>query len=249
MSGLIKIDEKSANAIQQVINECQVTDLAVKTQVAQALMMAQGISRLRELITTESMVPIMSLQGSSLGFRTDKDKQGGYPVAIVKDVFIEASLRGLRMTGNEVNIIADRCYVTKEGFTRLVYHYPGMTDIVLEPGVPKNDQNGAVVPYRASWKLNGIDGNLTRHIPCKGTAKYSSVDQYIGKATRKMLCSIYGIITGSQFSTPEGDIADSYAAGKKRIEKNPELQNKIDSLDDVFDPPSDDELHRINSEV
>jgi hypothetical protein len=68
--------------------------------------MAAGIRALRAALTPEIMQDIMALQGSSLGFRTDKDKEGGYPVEVVKECMIEAVLKGARVINNETNIIA-----------------------------------------------------------------------------------------------------------------------------------------------
>ena len=53
------------------------------------LKMSAAMQQLREMITPEMMKPIMALQGSSLGFRTDKDKEGGYPESVVKEAMIE----------------------------------------------------------------------------------------------------------------------------------------------------------------
>lgn len=232
--GMIHVDSQIAEEMQEVIDKCQITTLSAQKQVVQALVMAEGVSRLRSLITKEAMKPLMDLQGTSLGFRTDKDKSGGYPEDVVKEVFIEATLRGFRMIGNEVNIIAGRFYGTKEGFSRLVGSFEGLTDLKLQPGVPKTSSGGAIVPFKASWKLHGKPQELEREIPCKGDS-YSGVDQYIGKATRKMLASIYGILTGSEHSVPDGDAGDTLER-PRRLSSDASTEARIESLEDTTKP-------------
>src|SRR6185369_13742563 len=61
---------------------------------AKAFRMAAAIRALHHAITDEMMADIMNLQGTTLGFLTDKDtpKQGekpGYPIVEVKLVAIE----------------------------------------------------------------------------------------------------------------------------------------------------------------
>jgi hypothetical protein len=235
-------DSEESLAIQQVIDECQISELSAKKQVAQALIMAKGVNRLREIITDEFMHDVMALQGTSLGFRTDKDRNGGYDIATVKDVFIEATIRGFRMVGNEVNIIAGRFYGTKEGYSRLVSNYPGLTDLQLMPGVPKTQQGGAIVPFRSTWKLNGEQRELSRDIPCKGD-KYSGADQYIGKATRKMLASIYSVLQGTGIdAAPDGSVDDIGTTKPARVTGNQNASADIDSLNAVTETPSSKEL-------
>src|ERR1700761_9535467 len=54
-----------------------------------SFLLASAMSQLRSLLTPEIMRPIMSLQGSALGFKTDKDANNGYEVGIVQDCIIE----------------------------------------------------------------------------------------------------------------------------------------------------------------
>ena len=56
-------------------------------------MTAGVITTLRNLLTPKIMEPIMALQNTSLGFRTDNFN--GYPVDVVKDALIEATFKGV----------------------------------------------------------------------------------------------------------------------------------------------------------
>jgi hypothetical protein len=144
----------------------------------------------------------MPLQGSSLGFRTDKDSQGGYPEAVVIECATEALLRGLRLTGNEWNIIGGRCYVAQAGCARLVSTYPGLTDLEHAPGVPVMGNGGAIVEYTMRWKLDGVAMGMTRRIPVRVNGGMG-MDAVLGKAKRKMLAAVYERLTGSVLSEGE----------------------------------------------
>jgi hypothetical protein len=198
---------KTCDALDQVADEFALSRIAGLSSFRKTFMLAAGVQRLRQLITPEIMGPIMELQGTSLGFRTDKDKTGGYPMETVKEVAIEAILRGALMVGNEVNIIADRLYLTKEHFARVVREYPGLTDLKISLGVPKTQTGGAIVTGSAAWKFNGKADTLSREIPVRVNAGMGC-DAILGKATRKLLASIFGQLTGSQYSENDGEVED-----------------------------------------
>jgi hypothetical protein len=206
-------------AIDAVIKECALQHLDGKEEMQKAFVMAHGIRQLRELITDDAMKDVMQLQGTALGFRTDKDSGQGYPVQLVKDCLIEASLRGLRPIGNEWNIISGRVYVTKEGFARLVREYPGMTDLELLPQVPRMKDGGALVTYRAKFKVDGVPAEIEREIPVRVNTGMGA-DAILGKATRKMLCAIYERLTGSEYSLPEGDVTDVLPEQESRTKRS-----------------------------
>lgn len=210
--------QKVSQAIELAIGECGVEAVSNLPTFIQAVQMASGISALRAALTDQFVqTTLMPLQGSKLGFLTDKDKDGGYGMAVVRDVAIEAMLRGFSIVGNEFNIIAAGFYGAKAGWERKVSQFPGLTDLVLQPGVPQNvGDKGALVPYVASWRLNGKemilrcaqekDGTDLR-IPIKVNAGMGS-DAVIGKATRKILFRIYQRINGSAFGAVDGDVGD-----------------------------------------
>lgn len=177
------------------------------------LLLAEGITALRATLA-RVIDRVMPLQNTQLGFLTDR-KDDGYPEAVVIECVAEAVLRGLYPVGNEINIIAGKLYITKEGYARLVRELPGFTDLLLEPGLPKSFPDGAVVPYAASWTYHGKPYQLTREIAVR-LNKGMGVDGAIGKATRKMLASIYNRCTGSLLT--EGD-ADSDELRKLPVEE------------------------------
>ena len=166
-----------------------------------------AVTTLRSQIAPEQMKAVMSLQGTRLGFLTDKDSKGGYDEATVKECLIEAILRGVYPVMNEFNIIASNMYITKEGFGRLIREFPGLTDYKESFGVPRIKDGGAEVACQATWLLNGQPGNLERTIPVGGDLKYMKADATIGKATRKLRAAVHTRLTGSEQS--DGEVSET----------------------------------------
>lgn len=167
---------------------------------------AQSIQVLKELLTPEYMAPIMQLQGNRLGFKTDKDKSGGYSMDAVKNCLIEAVLMGLQPFGNEFNIIAGNTYATKEGVGRLLATWRGLKYSLI-CGVPKpaSDGKSAVVDVTIKWIINQDSKEETIPISIKMDA-YTSVDAMIGKATRKGRAWLLSAISGIEIV--EADVTD-----------------------------------------
>jgi len=175
-----------------------------------SFLLSEAMNQLRSLLTPEIMKPMMALQGSALGFKTDQDSAKGYSVEVVKDCIIEGALRGLYPVGNEINIIAGRCYAAKSGLARLVKTYPGLTDLVMTPGIPVNKEGGTLMPYSAAFKLDGKDHKMDRTFPIRVNSGMI-VDAIMGKAKRKMYAAILEHVTGSEIS--EGEAGDDTLPG------------------------------------
>lgn len=211
---MLKLDETSRAANRQLV-EAEVA----RNDMAKGLIMARSLKMLRQLLTPALMADVMELQGNKLGFRTDKDTKGGYPVEVVRDVLVQAMLRGVRPVGNELNIIAGQLYITKEGFERMLKDFPGLTNLQIEIGVPAMGDKGALVPCRASWKINGVSDLLVcekgsdsdYRIPIK-VNEGMGVDAIQGKAKSKLFRRIYERLTGTAIEEVEsGEIIDSTA--------------------------------------
>lgn len=186
---------------------------------ARAHELASMVGALETAITPDFMRPIMDLRDKRIGFRTDRDptqtdyKTGRahvpYAEDVVKRCLIEAVICGVYPTGNEFNIIAGNCYITREGYTRLVREIEGLTDLQLSPAPPKRvGEDGAIVDFDASWKMNGVQQAMRESIPVK-INKGMGTDAILGKAERKMLYRVYKRATGSETSLPEGDVDDA----------------------------------------
>lgn len=173
-----------------------------------AIATATAIGQLRAMLTAEVLAPIMNLQGNPLGFRTDKERSGGYGADVVADVMIDMTIRGgFKMYGNETNIISGRGYITKEGFQNWFRRASaekkcGPVDVKL--GVPKAAGDGAIVPASATVKWGNTEVTTG---PCEITVKGSGSDLQIGKATRKILARLFEKVTGVQVA--DGDTSEA----------------------------------------
>lgn len=172
-----------------------------------AFITSTAISKLEEALTDEYMKPIMALQGNRLGFKTDKDKEGGYPLPVVKKCLIEAVLMGLQPYGNEFNIIAGNMYATKEGMGAVLKKREGLSYEII-PGMPDMDTNKQVakIKMQINWMLNGAKQEREIEFAIKVNS-FMGADAVIGKATRKARKWLHDTISG--FEIPEGDVNDS----------------------------------------
>lgn len=229
----IKADMNALATIEGIVSECSLDALRDANQFVRTMKLAAGVGALRRIITNEMMADIMMLQGCRLGFRTDKDREGGYPINVVKDCMIEHVLKGGYMVGNELNIIAGNTYCTKEFYTRKLREFPGLSDLRIVFGVPVMKNGGALVSATATWKLNGVADHFERiehspqddnRIPVKVNSQMGA-DAILGKAERKMKKSIYDYLTGSE--TFDGEVGES-------MESAPELP-QVKTLDALAD--------------
>lgn len=205
MKNPIEISKKIDSQMTQLFGDTQLKGFE------KAIKLSDGINALRELLTDDYMSSIMKLQGSKLGFRTDKDKNKdgskgpGYPVTVVKDCLIEATLIGLEPVGNHWNILAGNMYVTKEGAEYLL-NKEGVNHI-LRFGNPKIDQQQKVarLDVVVEWNHNGESHKDTVPVSTKWSS-YTTEDAIQGKATRKARVWLYNRIHNTQIS--DGDISD-----------------------------------------
>lgn len=199
--------------------ECQ----AAKSEIMEALLQSQAIGDLREMLTP-LMPMVMRLMGSPLGFMTDKDRDPPgerYKPDVVAGVVCEALMRGFQLVGNHFNIIAARFYGTKNGFENALSKLPGLTDLVVIPGVPAMmGEKGALVPVYLSWKWFGKPGELRyeqvagqtdRRIPIRQNAGMGA-DAIIGKAISKAYRRLYVQLTMTAISGVDDEPGDDAPA-------------------------------------
>lgn len=212
----LSVRDEQIDNMERALASCNVTELAQLSPVRRALTLAKGMQVLRNALVGPAMKDIMELMDTKLGFRTDRapgqtDRNGNpvkpYQEAVIRDCVIEAMIRGASPIGNEFNVISGGCYLTKEYYERGLGQFDGLTDLKLTEGVPvmNTRDDGALVPYIASWKLHGkpdeircvLENGQDTRIPIR-VNKSMGIDAVLGKAKRKMLAKIYVRLTGSQ---------------------------------------------------
>jgi len=230
------------SAITKAVESCSIETIQSLPPIQRAIQLATGMQMMRAALTDEVVQRVfMPLQGSKLGFRTDKDTQGGYPLQVVRDVATEAMIRGFQLVGNEVNIIAGNFYATKEGFERKVAEFPGLTQLELDVGVPHVKEGGALVPYYATWLLNGVPGGLVcdqvkvgeqvvdRRIPIRVNERMG-IDAILGKAKRKFCARVYERLSGQRVPETDEDLDAIPTDGTVVDERTSANRAKTDDL-------------------
>lgn len=226
----IRADADTCNKIADVVREGQLALVGGGEQFDRTFAMAAAMRQLNELITDAMMADIMELQGSTLGFRTDKDKTGGYPVNVVRPCFIEATLNGAQSVDNEWNILVGKAYYTKNFFMRKVQEFEGLTNLLYSHGAVETHGGNAFVDYVASWELNGAQMELKkiRKTLASGAPFDDRLvvrvnegmkhDGIIGKADARMFRAIYAMI--ANYVPAGGDVDAIDVVPQKRLQQS-----------------------------
>jgi hypothetical protein len=201
--------------------------------VADGLKRACAMQALQEVFSNQAIEKtIMNLSGTRLGFMMDKQ----YPYNVVKNVAIEALLRGFRITGNEFNIIMGQFYAAKEGKFRLINEYPGLTDFQFTNTPPQVEGDKAKVQLWASWRLNGKeyklgydeDGKIDKFVAVVIVNKAMGNDAIIGKAQSKLFTRV--MMRLSSECLPDADIDNIPEAETVTEDSSRNIIEEIDKI-------------------
>jgi len=183
------------------------------------------VKSLKDLLTDEVMKDVfMPLMNTKVGFLTDRNGKPNsrgevkplYTIEVVRDAIVDAICFGLLPTFNQFNIIADRMYPTKEGYTSLLKKIG--VKYVCNVGLDKNtNQTFAEIPVQMIYEHKEEKKTLTIVATVKKDS-YSSPDQLKGKAERRGKKALFEYITGCDFGDADEesskfiDITDKQAA-------------------------------------
>lgn len=224
---LAQVEQNFAAACREA-KELQLANNAVAAFRAAAL-----IVNLQGILTDQVMNAVfMPLMNSSLGFLTDHDPnktdkktgkpQQPYSLPVVRNALIDAIGKGLLPTGNQFNIIADRMYPTKEGFTALLFGIK--CKYLITYGAPKVYEQTADVECTINyeWKDEKKSFKYVANVKKDG---YSSLDQIKGKAERKAKKVLYEYLTGIDF----GDADEN---SSEPVDEQPQPENKSQVIEE-----------------
>ena len=157
----------------------------------------------------------MLMRAQGTGFKTDRDRDGGYQQAVVVRCFLDAAAQGLPATHNCWNIIGGNMYVTISGCKLkldrmgVAYECTPLPPVATrsEPGHKENSVRTIVTePVELSWvDTAGIKGKKTLTFEIIQNSGMGQ-DAVAGKATRKALAWLIEHLT--HFALPEGEVAD-----------------------------------------
>ncbi len=184
--------------------------LAIAQTATSAFIAVSVVKNLREILTDEVINEVfMPLMNTKVGFLTDRTGKPNYKgeikplykVDVVRDAVIDAICIGLLPTGNQMNILADRMYPTKEGYTALLKKHE--VKYLLNIGIDTSkNTNFAEIPVTVNYEFKGVKNQFVVIASVKKDA-YSSHDQLRGKAERRAKKALFEYITGCDFG--EGD--------------------------------------------
>ena len=189
--------------------------LEIVGNVAAAFNAVGIVTLLREALTNE-------LMNTKIGFMTDhtgKPNSKGqvlplYSRDVVRDCIIDAVIIGLLPTGNQFNILSERMYPTKEGYTALLKKLG--VRYIIEIGQDKSQSpQYAELACKINYEYNGEKNSFTVNTTVAKNA-YSSNDQIRGKAERKAKKALYEYITGSDFG--DGDESSTVVVDAVAVE-------------------------------
>ncbi|MDH4127113.1 MAG: hypothetical protein OEV44_00055 [Spirochaetota bacterium] len=203
--------EKAKEKFELACNEAE--GISLMQNAGAAFKAVVVVKNLREVLTDEIMKEVfLPLMNTKIGFLTDRngkpDKQGNkkslYDITIVRDAIIDAASFGLLPTFNQMNIIADKMYPTKEGFTALLKKLKVKYILNFGADNTKQDAKFAEISVKINYEFEGNKNSflMTAVVPKNS---YSSYDQLKGKAERRAKKMLYEYITGLDLGENDGE--------------------------------------------
>jgi hypothetical protein len=240
-TALVKVDPASIARLKDAAQQAAMVQ-AIADPIEQMFSRADAVSALRSAIKQPGILDsIISLQGTKLGFRTDRDRDGGYGPEVVGDAIIEALCHGIMPTGNEFNIIGGNFYATREGFEGLIRRRGadiGLSDVMIVPGIPKMQQGGATIDVTVSWKIGGKPASQTIPLAIKVNAGMGA-DAIAGKAKRKAMAWLWNTVTGSAMADADvDDTKPDLSAGAIPVTSSPLEDATVEKKDAIPMPPA-----------
>lgn len=212
--------EENAVALQSLVSKEKQDEFALICKEAGNLQLVSNcnaaftativVSKLRAFLTNEIIENVFRpLMNTRIGFMTDKrpttknPHPALYSNEIIRDAIIDGLTIGLFPTGNQINIIAERMYPTKEGFTALLRKM-GVKYIVSIGADTNRIQGYAEIPCKVDYMYNGEKNSFMITATVRKD-EYSSPDQLRGKAERRAKKALYEYITGCDFGDADED--------------------------------------------
>lgn len=235
------LSEEQETGLVSAIERCHLAQ-SMENNAIKSLRLASGVQQLRSvLVQKEIQEMIMSFQGTALGFRTDKDKSGGYPANIAIDCAIEALGKGANLHGNEFNIIAGRAYFTKEFFGRVLREHCQKNKIKrgINHDTKYLEQNNKQGLYEVKSAIywQSPDDKETQQQKKTYRLLGTSIDQVEGKAEKRASQWLYNELTNNNFSAvpDDADFFDMPDAKKSPDKEEGKASGGNEKLKDQLD--------------
>ena len=209
------------------------------------------IKTLRDILTDEIMNEVfMPLMNTKIGFLTDRtgkpDRDGKvkplYSIDIVRDAIIDAASFGLLPTFNQMNIIAEKMYPTKEGYTALLKKVGAIYVFNFGEDISKPESKQAQISVKINYQLKGEDQKPFIFMANVPKNAYSTYDQLKGKAERRGKKMLYEYITGLDLGDNDDDGVSTTSTKSERKVEDAEI---IIQNEPVINQPEPEETEKI----
>jgi|GEM_PF-5241053 len=227
MKNEITAIDQVSNEIDYVVEQCLPITNQQAANFSQALVLAKGVKRLREIFQTNKDIQenVMAMVNTNLGFMTDRTPDAirnsknkkkelvPYTYSEISECCIEAMLNGYRITNNEFNIITGRFYAAKNGKHRRIVENEKISNFKFSHTPPlfcteeRKGYNGmetvqvAKVQCFASWMQDGnivILGDDRDKLVFKIKVNYGMGDDgVVGKALSKLFTRVLMRLDGN----------------------------------------------------
>lgn len=251
--------------IDAIVESCGGIVQGMDKTFMESMNLAHGIQQLRAIFEEPEIKScVEAMKDTKLGFLTDRPpgtKQTPYPYEKIKECLIEGMLKGARLTGNEINIIAGGYYAAKAGKFRRINENPDIVNFQYTLGTPQYeigqivDTDGdpktiqyAKVKCAAKWSQNGskVDLGADEDDPCIIKVRVNRMmgeDAVVGKAESKLFSRVLTRITGRV--EPESEDLDAPIPVAATVEDRPKpdkIEKEITAFDRLMDDLLDDPL-------
>ena len=234
--------EAFKNAIS--IGQKYAAELAESEEFFKPIVMAMAIQELKQALTPEAIAAVHELEGTALGFKTDKF-DGKYGDETIRMCVIEAMLRGVSIVGNQFNVIKGNFYIARNGWeaklrkagcTQIVPTIGKPEDVLL--GTPNQKDNRQITAtfaaqatcvkdgkrYAVSASVaDGIDGRI--EVSAFGKDIQACIDGLKGKAEARILKKLFFLACdATELDDDEATVIVVEPSPAERIEQAPVVQ-------------------------
>ena len=234
--------EAFKNAIS--IGQKYAAELAESEEFFKPIVMAMAIQELKQALTPEAIAAVHELEGTALGFKTDKF-DGKYGDETIRMCVIEAMLRGVSIVGNQFNVIKGNFYIARNGWeaklrkagcTQIVPTIGKPEDVLM--GTPNQKDNRQITAtfaaqatcvkdgkrYAVSASVSdGIDGRI--EVSAFGKDIQACIDGLKGKAEARILKKLFFLACdATELDDDEATVIVVEPSPAERIEQAPVVQ-------------------------
>jgi hypothetical protein len=230
------LKELSSNTtmMNQLISDCKILTSNI-SEYEKSLLYGHYLVQIKNQISGKVLEIVKDLMNTGIGFKTDKPT---YSDEIIKNCVTQAIMHGLRIHGNEFNILGGNFYATKEGLERIVNRNPDLERkiIIKSKGFKKSPETEIwALSFDYDFKLKDrqeIKDDVTVYVRGKQGNYEIPLDAVLGKARRKVLKTIYNQMTQGFFLLEDADDIDDISELKEgekeeKVSKVSQLKEKI----------------------